>query len=215
MTNKKIENKKYSTLYIVRHGQTLWNKKKLIQGHKDSPLTKKGIKQAKDLSRKLKKINFDSIYSSDLLRAKRTAEIINLEKNLAIQTTKLLRERYMDHFEGKSTSYYEEKLKKTIKDYQKLTKKERFKFKVEPQIENDEQIIERFITFLRQIAITKLGKKILIVSHGAIMRVFLIHLGYGTYENLSFGSIKNTAYIKLLSDGVDFFVKETEGVELL
>lgn len=213
--NKTPKNQKYCTLYIVRHGETVWNTKKVFQGHKDSQLTKKGIKQAKHLAKKLKKINFNSIYSSDLLRAKRTAEIIALEKKLAIQTTKLLRERYMDHFEGKPISFYEEKLKKTMKNYQKLSKKERLKFKLEPQIESDEQMIGRFITFLRQIAITKLGEKILIVTHGGIIRIFLIHLGYGTYESLSFGSIKNTAYIKLLSDGVDFFIKETKGVELL
>jgi len=45
------------------------------------------------------------------------------------------------------------------------------------------------------------------------MRIFLINLGLGTLESFPPGSIKNTAYIKLESDGVDFFIKETWGIE--
>ena len=56
------------------------------------------------------------------------------------------------------------------------------------------------------------GKTILVVSHGGVMRYLLIHLGFGTYTNLPTGSIGNTAYIKLETDGVDFFVKETKGI---
>ena len=72
---------------------TEWNEIGLIQGHSDSPLTAQGITQAKELAKKLKNVKFDLIFSSDLLRAKRTAEIIALEHKLFVQTSKLLRER--------------------------------------------------------------------------------------------------------------------------
>lgn len=54
---------KLTTLYIVRHGQTEWNKKGIIQGHSDSPLTKEGKEKAKLLAGNLNDIKFDYIFS--------------------------------------------------------------------------------------------------------------------------------------------------------
>jgi len=59
------------------------------------------------------------------------------------------------------------------------------------------------------------GKNVLIVTHGSVMRVFLTKLGYLNKEESKNTLIKNLAYIKVLSDGVDFFVKKTFGVEIL
>ena len=81
-----------STIYLVRHGETEWNTEGRLQGQKDSFLTAKGEKQAAQTAEKLKGVKFDAIFSSDLLRAKRTAEIIKLERQLEINTTKALRE---------------------------------------------------------------------------------------------------------------------------
>src|SRR3989339_1397072 len=92
----------YCHLYLVRHGETEWNVQKIIQGHKDIPLNQKGEKQARRLAKKLVKIKFGVVFSSDLLRAKRTAEIVVLEKKIAVKTTKTLRERHFGRFEGKS-----------------------------------------------------------------------------------------------------------------
>lgn len=84
--------KNYCTFYIVRHGETEWNVKGLVQGHTDIPLTKKGKRQARQLAKKLSRINFNAVFSSDLLRAKQTAQLIALEKKIAVKTTQALRE---------------------------------------------------------------------------------------------------------------------------
>jgi broad specificity phosphatase PhoE len=199
-------------IYLVRHGETEWNEKKLIQGHSDIPLNKKGEIQAKDLSKKLSHVKFAAVFSSDLIRAKRTAEIITLEKKIAVKTTKALRERYFGRFEG--TSWEEDKQYQSyLNKFSKLSYKERYYKKPYEDTESDEKLMVRFIPFLRQVAVAYPGKNILIVTHGGVMRVFLIHLGYGTYITLPSGSINNTAYVKLMSDGVDFFIKETFGIE--
>jgi broad specificity phosphatase PhoE len=52
---------KYCTLYLVRHGETDWNAKKIIQGITDIPLNKKGEKQAKELAQKLTHVKFDTV----------------------------------------------------------------------------------------------------------------------------------------------------------
>ena len=57
-----------------------------------------------------------------------------------------------------------------------------------------------------------MGKKILVVTHGGVLKNLLIHLGWGTYKSLTTTGIPNGAFIVLVSDGVDFFVKETSEV---
>ena len=61
---------------VVRHGQTQWNTERRFQGHHDSPLTQKGISQAEALARRLAKERLSALYSSDLGRARQTAELI-------------------------------------------------------------------------------------------------------------------------------------------
>ena len=195
--------------YLVRHVETANNVSRVIQGHQDSPLTENGIKQAEELGKKLKKIKFDLVFSSDILRAKRTAEIVAKEQNLEIEASEMLRERNWGELEGKTSEYYN----KTYREYvNSLSHEERFKKEIVRGFESDEKMMSRFITFLRETALANPGKNILIFSHGAILRTFLIHLGFGTYQNLRGGAVDNAGHIVVESDGVEFFIKETEGV---
>lgn len=202
----------YCTFYIVRHGETEWNVKGLVQGHTDIPLTEKGKKEARQLAKKFSQINFNAVFSSDLLRAKQTAKIITLERNIAIKTTQALRERSFGRFEGRSL-WEDKEYQKLIQDFLRLPKEEKFKKSPHPEIESDERLISRFITFIREVAVAYPGGNILVVTHGGVMRAFLLHLGFADEESLPSGSIKNLAYIKLETDGVDFFIKETFGIE--
>jgi broad specificity phosphatase PhoE len=203
---------KYCVLYIARHGETEWNAKRFFQGQKDSPLTESGIIQAQNLAKKLKTIHFDSVFSSDLLRAKRTAEIVTLERNLAIQTTALLRERNYGSFEGRSISDVKNELGHLFEEYATLSQDAKFVHSYIPEMESYETISTRFITFIREASTSYAGKTLLIVCHGTIMSAFLVRIGFAVQDKIR---IENTGYFKLLSDGVDFFVKETEGINLL
>ena len=195
--------------YIVRHGETDWNVKGIIQGQKNPKINKNGFKQALSLAKKLKKIKFNKVFSSDLIRAKRTADILALDHKLAVVANKLLRERHFGKYQGKKGTIFQEKLKDLLEERNNLPKEKRFKFKLQNDIESDEEVISRLITFLRETAFAYPEEKILIVCHGGLMRLFLIHLGFVEYNQLPSGSIKNTAYFVLESDGIEFFVKET------
>ena len=87
--------------YIIRHGQTNWNKEGRIQGKTDIELNEEGIKQAEEAKRILKDYPIDMIVSSTLKRARKTAEIINEAKNVPIMFDKALEERGFGDFEGK------------------------------------------------------------------------------------------------------------------
>ncbi len=201
----------YSTFYIVRHGETNWNAQHRIQGHTDTSLNENGINQAKKVSKELKNIKFDLAFASDLQRAHKTAQIIALEHELTVTAVKALRERYFSSLEGANIT--DEKVKQLDAQLENLSDEERVKHKFDSEMETDEQMISRFITFIRETAILNPGKTILIGTHGGIMQAFLIHIGYFTYKNVPYHSISNTAYIKLETDGVDFFIKETKGIK--
>jgi len=143
------------------------------------------------------------------LRAKKTAEVISSERKLAIKTVQALRERSWGRLEGK----FNKNLKELDKLFNNLEEKQKFRYKYYPEVENDEELSTRLITFIREMAVAYKGKTILAVTHGGIIRAFLLRLGFLTYKNPLHSTIQNTAYIKLLSDGVDFFIQETKGIK--
>ena len=87
-------------IYLIRHGQTNWNAERKIQGQTDIPLNQIGQQQAKDVSEEISKLKIDKIFSSDLLRARETAEIINEKIGAKIEYDKRLREVNYGNYEG-------------------------------------------------------------------------------------------------------------------
>jgi broad specificity phosphatase PhoE len=91
-------------IFLVRHGQSLANKKRIHQGNgdewKNTPLSNTGKTQARKIAEKLKNENFDKIYSSSLKRAKQTAEIINKFHNKKIIFDERIKE-HQNYMEGK------------------------------------------------------------------------------------------------------------------
>ncbi|KAI0063398.1 phosphoglycerate mutase-like protein [Artomyces pyxidatus] len=89
-------------VYIVRHGETDENRQAIIQGQFDSHLNAKGIEQGKRVAEALRAVPFTAAFTSDLVRASKTAEYI-LEHHPGVPLRKQteLRERYMGELQGK------------------------------------------------------------------------------------------------------------------
>ncbi|MGC9968411.1 MAG: histidine phosphatase family protein [Minisyncoccia bacterium] len=204
-----VQSGRVCTFYVVRHGETHANTKGLIQGQSDFILSENGEKQAANLAKKLGQIHFAAAFSSDLVRAHRTAEIITLERKLAINTSQLLRERNFGKYEGKPQESFSEENKKFLDQLASLPYEEGKKLKAAEDIENDDELTDRFITFLREIAVTYQEKTVLVVTHAGLMRAFLKHIGH----DLSSSFIENIAYFRLRSDGIDFLIDETSGIK--
>jgi len=197
-------------IYLVRHGQTDWNVTQTIQGQTDIPLNETGESQAHQMREKLKDIHFDMVYSSDLIRAKRTAEIITLERNLALITTEIIRERSFGAYEGTPM----DDARKTLYSYLDHYNGEHPHL-TENNVETNDEMTGRTITFLREIGVAHPGKTVLVVSHGGLMKQLLLHLGYVTKKTLPPMAIQNLAYIKLSSDGSEVNVLETSGITII
>lgn len=89
------------TLYLARHGETVDNARQVMQGQTQGELNAEGQRQAEELAKKLAAEHFDVIMSSDLRRAKQTAEILARQYGLDVVTTPLLRERDWGDFTGR------------------------------------------------------------------------------------------------------------------
>ena len=94
-------------IYFVRHGQTDYNLKEIIQGASDIELNETGIKQAYQTKEKLKDIKFDKIYSSPLKRAKKTAEIIGEDRKITVEVDDRLKEISFGINEGNKYGTYD------------------------------------------------------------------------------------------------------------
>lgn len=87
-------------LYLVRHGETVWNVEARYQGHTDTSLSEKGLQQAQKLQERFIREPIDAIFGSDLNRAAETARIIAKPKGFNVQLTASLRELSFGDWEG-------------------------------------------------------------------------------------------------------------------
>jgi len=138
-----------TTLYLVRHGETVDNANQIMQGQTQGELNENGLKQAYEFSKEWQDKELDVVLASDLKRSVDTARIIAEPHRLEVLTTPLLRERDWGGFTGRY-----------IPD---------LKGEVWPDdIETLENLLSRageFIAYVRQ---TFPGKKVLAVGHGII-----------------------------------------------
>lgn len=212
-------NNKLTTLYIVRHGESEENIKfttnlpYVHDGEFGSPLSAKGRDQARKRASTFKNIAFDRAFSSDLIRAKETAEIIALEHDLAVATTDVIRERTKGNAVGEVEKRLVGELKSIFDKLETLPELEKIKLESEYGIESREKAVGRLLTFLREIAVAYAGKTLLVVCHGRLISGLLIHLGIYKKDELNWDSVKNTGYFVVESDGIDFFVKELHDIE--
>lgn len=168
---------------IIRHGSTPWNKEGRAQGSSDISLDQAGLSEAYKLAERLRKENWDFIYSSDLLRAKQTAEIIG-EKILRIPLylEPRLREAGGGQIEGTTE---EERVLKWGQNWREL----------DLGIESADSVITRGLSVIEEITSKHDNKNILIVSHGAFIR----HLLKELVPHLNMvESPKNTSLTKLI-----------------
>ncbi len=89
-----------TTILLIRHGETAWNAEKRLQGHLDIALNSEGERQAALLGAALAAESIDHVVSSDLLRARQTAEAIVRGRGVQLGIDPALRERCYGGFEG-------------------------------------------------------------------------------------------------------------------
>ncbi len=147
-------------IYIVRHGQTDWNKEKVMQGQTDIPLNETGKEQAREQGEKLKDIVFDYIFCSPLTRTKQTLENLNVKCETKIIYDDRLKERNYGEFE---------KTPKSSFDYNLFWN--HFVNKKYLKAECCQDFFKRVISLFEEIKKKCKDKNVLIVTHAGITKV--------------------------------------------
>ncbi|SDK48484.1 histidine phosphatase family protein [Natronincola ferrireducens] len=158
-------------LYVVRHGETNWNLEGRTQGIKDSQLTDDGLLQAQLLAKRLIEEKIEVIYSSCLLRAKSTAEIISKILKLPYYCDKNLNEMNFGQWEGLTNEQILKLYPSELKTWRN--------YPHETCIPSGEKLISvqrRIVEFVENVLKNTKEKNILIISHSTIIKLLLLNV---------------------------------------
>jgi broad specificity phosphatase PhoE len=161
---------------LMRHAETLWNQERRIQGHRDSPLTDRGKKDADGWGRNLKRIAWDRIFGSDLGRAVDTAAIINHHLQVPFETDFRLREQDWGEWAAERIAKIESEALPKLDE----TKRTGWQF-CPPGGEDRISVWQRSHRALMDAAKRWPGETILIVTHEGVIKSLIYRLYHRNY----------------------------------
>jgi probable phosphoglycerate mutase len=151
-------------LLLARHGETDWNRDRRFQGHADPPLNDAGREQARALAEELAGERIDFVYTSDLVRAHETAEIVAARLGADVVARSELREIDVGDWEGLTWPEIEERHPEGARSWHEHGHGWK-------SGETYDQLGERIIAALRRIAADHPAQRVLVVGHGGTVRV--------------------------------------------
>ena len=161
-------------LFLVRHGQTDWNVEGRWQGHADVPLNARGREQAAHVARSLAEVGLRAIYSSDLSRARETAQALAAITGLGVQLDPRLREIHQGEWQGLLVTEIQERYG------QEFHRRHDDPLNVAPPGgETVLQVKERVVAAIEDIVRQHPLERVAVVSHGFALAVVQVH-----YQNL-------------------------------
>jgi probable phosphoglycerate mutase len=155
-----------TALLLIRHGETAWNAEHRIQGHLDIPLSATGIRQAAVLGGRLAAETVTAIYSSELARAWLTAVPFAARLGLDIVPDSRLRERSFGVFEGLTVDEIAERHPEGFRLWRM-----RDPAWAMDEGESGQQLIDRVLSVLHEIASRHRGEAVAVVTHGGVLDV--------------------------------------------
>lgn len=159
-------------LLLLRHGQTTWNAERRWQGWADAPLSDLGRQQAVDAAAHVRDHGFTMIWSSDLQRARDTAQLIAAGIGLRgdVMVDPALRERNVGVFSGKT-------IDEILVEFPDCFDPETRRVLRVPEGESDEDLWQRVLPALVALPQRHPGEAMVVVSHGGVIRTIERHLG--------------------------------------
>ena len=188
-------------IIIIRHGETEWNKTGRFQGHSDVPLSAEGRAQAAMLGENLAVDHVDMIYASDLTRAMETAAPLAQRFGLEVISDPQLRELNFGAWEGRNFNDVNTENPNAMKNF--YTDPEQADI---PESEPFPEFQRRIAGRVREIVAQERGKRIVIVSHGASIRILLADLLSMPIRSIWHLSQLNTAVNKIRFEDDGFAV---------
>lgn len=152
-------------LLLVRHGQSVWNAQDRWQGQADPALSDLGEKQAREAARRIADMPFSSLVASDLRRARRTAEILAEALGLEVRLDAGLREIDVGDWEGLTRTEIRARWPRELADWSEGRRESPLGG------ETRSHLVERSRSTLTRLAAeAAAGERMLVVTHGALIR---------------------------------------------
>ncbi len=176
-----------TTLYLTRHGETIWNSEHRMQGWEDSPLSSLGIRQAEALRERLRDVKFDAVYASSTGRAVRTAEIARGPRPLPVQPLDDLREIGLGDWEGVRLEEAEAREPEAYRAFWETP----HEYRPVGKGETVAHVQERVLRALETIVTEHPQGTVLVVTHTVALKALVAHL-----EGRSLARLWDPPYVK-------------------
>jgi probable phosphoglycerate mutase len=157
-----------TTVILARHGETDWNREQRWQGHADPGLNETGRRQAAELARRLAGLGLAAIYSSDLRRARETAEAVGAAAGLEVVPEPGLREIDVGEWSGLTTA-------EIARDFGEGLARHQAGGDGWRRGETHAAMSERVVSTVARLAAAHPGQRVLCVLHGGVIRALLAH----------------------------------------
>lgn len=153
-------------IFLIRHGQTDYNKNSKLQGRIDIELNRTGLNQSEILGKRLSTYGLTKIYTSDLKRAVQTAKVIEKHTGADVCSTPLLREIDMGDWQGLNWDQIKQNYPKYYADWSQYTTDMPY-----PGGECGKSVIKRFQTLISQIELSDYDNLVMVTHSGLIKTV--------------------------------------------
>ena len=186
-------------LYLIRHDQTVWNAAGLAQGHTDMELDETGLAQAEMLGKAFEGVEIETVYTSDLSRAKKTAEAVAKATNAQLVIDPIIRERCFGEWEGRTFVHIAEEYARIESE----TGRERHTI-APPKGESYEDTWHRIASFAKQLE--NVEAPTAVVGHGGACSLLLARLLQGNMATARAFRLHNTSITELHRHPEGFWV---------
>jgi len=157
-----------TSVYLVRHGQTAWNKEEIFRGRTDIPLDETGLKQAELVGQYFKGMEIHAIYSSSLSRAWETAQKIAQFQNLKVQPLDGIIDMSFGNWEGRPHQEIRESDSKTYRQWVETPHLVRL-----PGGEGLDDVRIRTMAAIEEVIRNHPGKTLILVTHRVVNKVLI------------------------------------------
>jgi broad specificity phosphatase PhoE len=197
--------KKVCTVYLVNQGSTEWTETKRLQGWSDIPLNAKGREEVEKTGDMLCDRSISAIYSSPLLQAIETAQILRSKCQGCPLTEDV---RLKGEYHGKFEGYTAEQCSKEphVYQYRSLPPDEEIFFPFGEEGESKADVARRMVPAIKEICAAHLGENVVIVTHGGLFKLLNFYLGSYS-ERGGTVSVPHGSFMVIQGDAGQLFLK--------
>jgi probable phosphoglycerate mutase len=158
-----------TSVYLVRHAETIWNAERRMQGRLDAPLSERGVQQLAPLADAMRSVPLAAVYASPLGRALRTAQAVAQSRELSVTAVEAFSEIHQGDWESSLLDDIEARDGALLRAWWETPQAVRM-----PNGESLQDVQARATSALLEIATRHAGEQVAVVAHGGVNKTLLL-----------------------------------------